>query len=223
MVGHQYTDEEHDFLKSFVPGHTYKEIVDAYNKQFDEPITKLRLKAYIGNHKLNTGKTGRFEKGHIPANKGKHHPTVGRMAETQFKKGNLPHNTKPIGYERVTKDGYIEVKVKMRPSNPSCKDNFVLKQRLVWEEANGPIPKGHKLIFLDGNKQNFVLENLALITDAEHLQMMRKGLRSECPQLTKTGILIAQAGIAVHKKKKSSKNASAERGYYENKKDCCID
>ena len=27
MVGHRYTDEEHEFLKSFVPGHTYKEII----------------------------------------------------------------------------------------------------------------------------------------------------------------------------------------------------
>lgn len=181
------------------------EIVEAYNKQFHEPITMSRLKGYISNHKLKTGKTGRFEKGHVPANKGKPHPTVGRMAETQFKKGGLPPNTKPIGYERITKDGYIEVKVKMRPSSPSCNDNFILKHRLIWEEANGPIPKGYKVTFLDGNKQNCALENLALVTNAEHLQMTRKGLRSECPHLTETGILVARAGIAVHKKKKSSK------------------
>lgn len=181
------------------------EIVEAYNKQFHEPITMSRLKSYISNHKLKTGTTGRFEKGHVPANKGKPHPTVGRMAETQFKKGGLPPNTKPIGYERITKDGYIEVKVKMRPSSPLCKDNFILKHRLIWEEANGPIPKGYKVTFLDGNKQNCVFENLALVTNAEHLQMTRKGLRSECPHLTETGILVARAGIAVHKKKKSSK------------------
>lgn len=210
MVGHQYTKEEHEFLKSFVPGHTYDEIIEAYNKEFDEPITKSRLKGYIANHKLNTGKTGRFEKGHIPANKGKHQPTVGRMAETQFKKGGLPPTTKPIGYERITKDGYIEVKIKMRPSNPSCNDNFILKHRLVWEETNGPIPKGHKIIFLDGNKQNCVLENLVLVTNAEHLQMTRKGLRSECPQLTETGILVARAGIAAYKKKSSKKRVSGK-------------
>lgn len=205
MVGHKYTKEEHEFLKTFVPGHTYKEIVEAYNQKFEEPITTLRVKSYIGNHKLNTGKTGRYEKGHVPANKGKHQPTVGRMAETQFKKGGLPPNTKPIGYERITKDGYIEVKVKMRPSSPSCNDNFIFKHHLVWEEANGPIPKGYKLTFLDGNKQNCILENLAFVTDAEHLQMTRKGLRSTCPQLTETGILIARAEIVVHKKKKANK------------------
>lgn len=202
MVGHQYTEEEHKFLQSFIPGHTYKEIVAEYNRKFSEPITETRVKGYMANHKINNGLTGRFKKGHIPANKGTHPPTVGRMAETQFKKGGLPPNTKPIGYERVTKDGYIEVKIKMRPSHPSCNDNFVLKHRLVWEQANGPIPKGCKITFLDGDKKNCSLENLALVTEAEHLQMTRRDLRSENPQLTQTGILIAKAGIASHKAKK---------------------
>ena len=204
MVGHKYTDEEHKFMQSFIPGHTYKEIVAEYNKTFSEPITESRVKGYMANHKINNGLTGRFKKGHIPANKGTHPPTVGRMAETQFKKGNLPGNTKPIGYERITKDGYIEVKIKMRPSHPSCNDNFKFKHRLVWEEAHGPIPKGYKLTFLDGNKQNCVLENLALVTEAEHLQMTRQSLRSENPQFTETGILIARTSISIKNAKKKN-------------------
>ena len=202
MVGHKYTEAEQEFLHDFVPGHTYKEIVEAYNKRFDEPITLSRLKGYIANHKLNTGKTGRFEKGHTSYNKGRHTPTVGRMAETQFKKGGLPHNTKPIGYERITKDGYIEVKIKMRPSHLNCNDNFVAKHHLVWEAANGPIPDGNIVVFLDGDRTNCSIENLALITRAEHLEITRRGLRSENSQLTKTGILVAKAGIAVQKAKK---------------------
>lgn len=211
MVGHRYTAEEHEFLRNFIPGHTYKEIVAAYNKKFSEPITLSRVKAYMANHKINNGLTGRFKKGHVPANKGTHPPTVGRMGETQFKKGGLPHNTKPIGYERITKDGYIEVKVKMRPSSPLCNDNFVLKHRLIWEKARGPIPKGCKLTFLDGNKRNCSLENLALITDAEHLQMTKKNLRSENPKLTETGILIARAEIAADKAKKHIKNKGGQK------------
>lgn len=206
MVGHKYTAEENAFLREFIPGHTYKEIAEAYNEKFNEPITVSRVKGYMGNHKINNGLTGRFEKGHIPANKGTHPPTVGRMAETQFKKGNLPHNTKPLGYERITKDGYIEVKVRERPDKEnkiwSC---FELKHRFVWRQAHGPIPKGHDITFLDGDKQNCSLENLALISNAENLQMMRKGLRSETPELTKTGILIAKAGIASANAKRKGK------------------
>ena len=202
MVGHKYTKEEHEFLHSFIPGHTYREIVEAYNARFDDIITASRLKSYIGNHKLNTGKTGCFEKGHIPHNKGKEFPRVGRMAETQYKKGNLPHNTKPIGYERISKDGYVEVKIAMRPSDAPDGHNFVGKHRLVWEAVNGPIPKGHKLIFLDGDKQNFTLENLALVTNAEHLELTRSGLRTENIELTKTGVLIARSIVVTNKKRR---------------------
>ncbi len=203
MVGHRYTQEEHEFLRSYIPGHTYAEIVEAYNQKFEEPITLMRVKGYMANHKINNGLTGRFKKGHVPANKGTHPPTVGRMAETQYKVGNLPHNTKPIGYERITKDGYIEVKVRMRPS-PGNK-NFVPKHRLVWEEAHGPIPKGYNIRFLDGDKLNCSLDNLALVNKAENLEMTRQGLQYEDPRLTETGVLIARATV-------KAKERSKERG-----------
>ena len=195
MVGRRYTQEERDFLRKFIPGHTLKEIVAEYNKRFDDQITESRVKGYMANHKINNGLTGRFKKGHIPKNKGTHPPTRGRMAETQYKKGNLPHNTKPIGYERTTKDGYIEVKVKMRPSAPNTNDNFKQKHRLVWEKEYGPIPEGHVVIFLDGDKRNFEISNLALISRAEHAQMAKQGLRSAIPEVTKTGVLIAKVSI----------------------------
>lgn len=205
MVGHRYSQEERDFLRKFIPGHTCKEIVAEYNARFDDQITESRVKGYMSHHKINNGLTGRFKKGHIPANKGTHPPTRGRMAETQYKKGNLPHNTKPIGHERTTKDGYIEVKVKMRPSSPNTNDNFKLKHRLVWEKEYGPIPEGHIVIFLDGDKGNFELSNLALISHAEHAQMTKQGLRSKVPEITKTGVLIAKTSIARKKAQKRVK------------------
>lgn len=205
MYGHKYTTEEHEFLKTFAPNHTYKEIVDEYNSRFVEPITVSRVKAYMSNHKINTGLTGCFKKGHVPHNKGKRCPTVGRMAETQFKKGHLPHNTRTVGYERTSKDGYVEVRCEMKKDRNVGDNNFVLKHRLVWEQANGPIPENHIVIFLDGNKQNCTLENLALISRAEHLQMTRAGLRSENPKFTETGVLIARTEVIRRKMKKSRK------------------
>lgn len=85
------------------------EMADKLNEEFGTGYTVSQLNGYYKNHHLNSGLTGRFEKGHVPANKGKHPPTVGRMAETQFKKGHLPHNTKPIGYERINKNGYVDM------------------------------------------------------------------------------------------------------------------
>lgn len=202
MVGHKYTKEEHEFLRSFIPGHTYKEITAAYNKRFTEPITESRVKGYMANHKINNGLTGRFEKGNVPVNKGKKGICAKGCEKTWFKDGHMPHNTKPVGYERITRDGYIEVKIKMRPSNPNCNDNFKAKHHIVWEEVNGSIPNGYKLTFLDGNKQNCDINNLALITNAEHLELTRKGLRYENPSLTKTGILVAKVSVAGREKRK---------------------
>lgn len=205
-VGHRYTDEEHAFLRSFIPGHTYKEIVEEYNKQFEEPITVSRVKGYMANHKINNGLTGRFKKGQIPYNKGRKGVCAKGCERTWFKKGNLPADTKPLGYERVTKDGYTEVKIAMRPSRSDCNDNFVLKHRLIWEQANGPISKGYIVIFKDGDKTNFDLNNLALISQAENITMLRRDLRSNNPELTETGILLARAEVTARKRKKGRKD-----------------
>ena len=199
--GKKYSEEQHKFLRKYIPGHSYKEIAEAFNKRFNGDMTSLRVKSYIGNHKLNTGRTGQFEKGNIPHNKGMKGVCPKGCEKTWYKKGSLPHNTKPIGYERKTKDGYTEVKIAMRPGETKSGRNFVLKHRLIWEKTYGPIPKGYKVVFLDGDKENFDIKNLALLTHNENLQLTRRDLRYENAELTKTGILIAKAEIAVKKRR----------------------
>ncbi len=199
---HKYTDEEKNFLAEFVPGHTHKEITEEFNRRFSENLTVGQIKGSITRYKLNTGRTGRFEKGHITHNKGQKGVCAKGCEKTWYQKGGLPHNTKPIGYERITKDGYIEVKIAMRPGDTENGYNFVPKHRLLWEKMNGPIPAGCKVIFLDGNKRNFKLENLAIVTNAENLELTRSGLRSDVPQFTETGVLIAKSTIATRKAKK---------------------
>lgn len=70
MYGHKYTDEERQFFVEYVPGHSYKEIQQEFINSFNWSISVSQIKTYIGRHKLNTGRTGYFEKGHIPFNKG---------------------------------------------------------------------------------------------------------------------------------------------------------
>ena len=35
-----------------------------------------------------------------------------------------------------------------------------LLHRRIWVEHNGPIPEGHQVMFKDGNKRNFAIDNL---------------------------------------------------------------
>lgn len=104
------------------------------------------------------GKMHRFPKGHVPMNKGQKmsNEVKTRIRHTFFKKGSKPHNTQQVGYTRKNAEGYTEVKLADRV--------FVGLHRLLWEQHNGPIPKGMAVIFADGDKSNFDLENLVCVS-----------------------------------------------------------
>jgi len=110
-----------------------------------------------------------IKKGTIPPNKGKKSSeymtpeAIDRMRITQFQKGQMPHNHKNVGYERINVEGYVEVKI----AEPKT---FKLKHRLVWEQNYGPIPKGCNIQFKDGNRQNCQMENLYLISRADQIK-----------------------------------------------------
>ena len=192
----KYTKEQKEFLISNNYMKPAKELAEMFNKKFGTNLTAQNIKTFRGNHKLNSGLTGRFEKGNIPVNKG----TKGLMKanKTSFKKGNIPSNHKEVGYERINVDGYIEIKVK----EPNI---FKLKHRVIYEQHYGEIPKGYKVIFADGNKLNVDLNNLILVSDSEELIMNRNKLRYKEAELTKTGSLIAKVIDKTHKVKKDGR------------------
>lgn len=195
MSGHQYTSEEINFMKEFVPGHSYKEIQNVFINKFGWNITLLQIKGYIRNHKLNTGRDGRFQKGSIPANKGKKGYCAPGCKKTWFKKGNVPVNYRPVGSERVSKDGYVEIKV----ADPNV---WRLKQRVLWEEVHGKIPKGYIVIFKDGNKENVDIENLIMISRRTHAVMNYTDLHYFKNEYKETAVKIAEVKVAISKKVK---------------------
>lgn len=110
------------------------------------------------------GNPGRFHKGLEPWNKGKRCPGLG--GETTFRPGHRPHTWRPIGTERISKDGILQRKV--TDDGPAHK-HYRSVHRMLWEEANGPVPPGHAVVFRDGNKRRIELDNLELVTRAELL------------------------------------------------------
>lgn len=201
---HRYTQEERRFLYDTVPGHSYAEIMTLFNATFEEPITVNQVKAFIKNNHLNTGRTGQFQKGNIPFNKGKHGSQYG-YPPTQFKRGQTPINHKPVGSRRIDVDGYTLVKV----AEPNKWRGL---HSVMWEEAYGSIPKGHVVIFGDGDKRNITLDNLLLVSRAELAVINRNGLLGASVELTKTGVLVADLLIKMRSKYKNTKNQNAEGG-----------
>lgn len=197
---HYYSEQEDKFLKDNVKGISFKQLVEKFNKKFNLNLSESSIANRKNALKLSSGiKGGQFQKGHIPANKGKKwNEYVSEQGQinsrkTTFQKGHIPHNHKPVGSERINVDGYIEIKVK----EPNI---FVLKHRWVWEQKYGKIPKDKMIIFLDGNKQNLDLENLALINRNEHLTMNKNKLRYRYKELTKSGINLAKLIIKTNER-----------------------
>jgi hypothetical protein len=114
---------------------------------------------------MRSGEAYQFKPGHTPKNKGQKMSTeiYEKVAPTMFKKGNKPHNTKPIGTIniRADKTGRLYQYIKIKDSH------WELLQRQVWTQANGEIPKGTVVNFIDGNFMNCELSNLQLKTRGE--------------------------------------------------------
>lgn len=195
MYGMKYTDEMKQFILDNYKGRYNQELADLFNQKFNTNITSRMIKSYKANNKLNSGLTGKFRKGQTPHNKGKKMPkeVYEKVKHTMFAKGNVPPNHRPVGSERISKDGYIEVKV----AEPN---KWRLKQRVVYEEAKGKIPEGCPIIFLDGNKRNFDIDNLRCITRSELLYLNCNGLNNS-NEITETGILMARLDRTKNKKK----------------------
>ena len=143
--------------------------------------------AACGAGLAQSGKGNRFPKGHVPANKGQRRPgySVGRMSETQFKKGNRSGFAEklwhPVGSVVADLEGFLRVKIRERINGLPAgwhKDIWPLLHHRTWQEHRGPIPAGHKVVFKNGDRSNCAIENLELITDAE---MMRRNTIHNLP------------------------------------------
>ncbi len=113
----------------------------------------------------NVGAAYRFKKGQTSHNKGKPMPFHPNSAATRFKKGQMPANTKWAGHERVSKDGYTEISVEQTNPHTGFSRRYVLKHRWLWEQANGPVPKGMALKCL-GDRLNTDPSNWELVPRA---------------------------------------------------------
>jgi len=138
-----------------------------------QDITVDNIKSLCTRKGWQTGRDGRFRPGQISWNKGKKMPYNANSARTQFKKGNLPHNTKYLGHERLTKDGFIEISVAEKNRHTGFERRYVLKHKHEWEKKNGPVPKGMCLKALDGNRLNADPDNWELIPRSMLLLMNR--------------------------------------------------
>lgn len=108
-----------------------------------------------------------FKKGNIPWNKGRHgvysKETILKMSNSR--KGQPSSRALELGSE-LEDNGYIRVKIS---NHPNYHTRWRLKHHIIYEKyhPNIKIGKTDRVIFLDGNKRNFDIHNLKLVSLSE--------------------------------------------------------
>ncbi len=135
---------------------------------------------------------GSFKMGLNPFNKGKKQheflskEALERVRQTQFKKGQVPHNWahykdgEIVTHRDMGKKGgnklYKWIRVTLR--------DWRMLHVYNWEKHNGPVPAGYIVVFKNGDTMNCEVNNLELITRAEN--MRRNSIHNYPEEIQKT-------------------------------------
>lgn len=180
----EYSEAELIFIESNCTL-TRADLTAQFNETFGRDLSVANIASLCKRKGWLTGRDGQYKKGNIP------HPNSGLTGpnSTSFKKGIVPANTRPMFSERITKDGYIEIKVPEPNPYTGAKARFRQKHVWVWEKANGPVPGSHVVVFKDGDRQNCDHDNLECV-HRRVLQSMNKNFKpSDYPKEIRPSIL----------------------------------
>lgn len=147
----------------------------------------------------------RFVKGQPSPTKGMRLPGHGSPV-TQFKPGQKPHNALPIGSLRIGV-GYLQIKLYDTGYPPR---DWVMYHRHVWEQAHGPIPEGHVVMFKKERVTDPALitpDVLECVSKAE--QMSRNTFHQYGPEIAS---LVQLRGQLIRQINKRSKATHTDNG-----------
>lgn len=187
MAVHKWSEEEIEFIREVYPYYENKEISKMVKEKFGFDVSTRNLQNVRNKYKIPKKvipNSGCYRKGDVPWNKGREmsDETKEKVKKTWFKKGQIPKNHKPVGSTRVDRDGYKLIKI----AEPN---KWALYHRRLYEKEHGEkLKKNEAVIFADGDKSNFDLDNLVKVSRANLLYLNNKKLIFDDPELTKTGV-----------------------------------
>ncbi len=127
-----------------------------FNARFNRSFTTIQVTNICKRFGFLCGRTGHFEKNHLPWNTGTR--GICKSNSGCFKVGQKSHTQLPVGSEIIDSEGYHKLKI----SDPN---KWKFKHVLLWEkEYNSKVPEGHIILFKDCNRSNLDIENLICIS-----------------------------------------------------------
>lgn len=210
-----FTKKQREFIKKHAIGITSNKLTELVNAEFGTKFTKEQIRNFKSNNKIHSGldnKFGQFKAGQTPWNKGKKWTPELRekiiKSRTLFGYGQKTTRELPLYSERVNRDGMVEIKVNVAdyPQNTFKKNSFgngwIMKHHKVWIDFyKKPIPKGHKVIFIDQNKLNFDIKNLKLVTNSLMARLNQNHRLTSDHTLSSCGIMVEEIKMKLRGKK----------------------
>lgn len=207
-----YTKEQVEWIKENAYGHRHKELAEMFNEKFGTNLTMQQMRRALQVRKIKNGlhqsdltkemQTFIFENYKGISNQElvdrlnkKFGTNFNRKKMKDFKWRNglksgikiTPYKRQELLSEITDARGYTFVKVD--------EYKWIRKQRYIYEKYIGKIPKGHVVVFKDGNRQNFDLDNL-MLADLKLLGRI-SSLMTDDAELNETIILNGKLKIKI--------------------------
>ena len=163
MTGRPFTEEQNKWIRHNYRKYGKHHITEAFNEKFNDSRTLDTMWCKVRRMGL-TGNGAEYK---------------AQMCKKHF--------SVPMGSEHIDKQGYTLVKVSDDKNGRS--KNWKLKQIIIWEEVHGPIPDGYSVMFLDGDKTNFDINNLVCVPTGVLATLNKKKWRSSEKEVTRAGVL----------------------------------
>lgn len=169
-LGHKplFNKEEEQFIIDNAYGVSSEDLTNMFNKKFNKNMEVKQIRNYKEKNRIKNGRDTTFK--------------CGKQVHSQSK----PLGSEYVKYDRGLKQTYIKV---------GFPNVWELKNRYMYKKYHGEIPKNCKIIFLNGNRDDFSKENLECITMHEQTIMASSDYYFNNKELTKTGLLITKLKI----------------------------
>lgn len=208
-----YNKEQVEWLKENAYGHRHKELTEMFNKEFGTNLEMKQIRRALQIRKISNGLHHHPD---VPDEIAKfiydNYEGISNqeLIDRIYKKFGVKYNRrkmKDYKWRRGLRSGIKITPFEKRELLSELTDdrgytfikvgeyNWIPKHRYLYEKHIGKIPKGHVVVFKDGNSQNFDLDNL-MLADRKLLGRI-SSLITKDAELNETIILNAKLKIKV--------------------------
>lgn len=171
-----------DFLSNNYCNLSRIDLCEKFNEKFGTDVSVNQITSTLKRNKINSGRNGRYEKGYKPWHSG----TSGEKGATggTFKKG-VKFKSHAIAGDELNKNGIIYIKMDDGSLKP--------KHNYLYEKCHNIKinTKKQRVIFVDGNRDNYEIKNLLLVSRSQLAAVIRRGLSLKTDEISISEKLIA--------------------------------